>query len=98
MNQPSCSGINNSNTASMDIDTSQNLTSNSNVTTNQLESSTSSVSEQVSDINDYEVQEENNPNINCNNMRNASAMTDRTPMEDTNILNPFHRELQEYFQ
>ncbi|XP_075978306.1 uncharacterized protein LOC142977980 [Anticarsia gemmatalis] len=101
VNQPSCSGLN-TNSTSVEMDNLQNKTNSSNmttITTSQLESSTSS----VSDANDYEVTEEDNSNKcdnNSHNKRHASAMTERLPLDDTTntFFNPFHRELQEYFQ
>ncbi|PZC85620.1 hypothetical protein B5X24_HaOG215890, partial [Helicoverpa armigera] len=97
INQPSCSGINNTTTVSMDSDMPQDKTNSA----SQLESSSSSVSEQISETNDFEPPDENIQNKNNCNMRSVSAMTDK-PYENVDeackMINPFHRELQEYFK
>ncbi|CAB3240228.1 unnamed protein product [Arctia plantaginis] len=97
VNQPSCSGVNVS-SASMDVDNLQNKTNSTNLSSNQLESSTSSASEQVSDGNDYDIPHEDNSIDKCIAKRNASVMTDRCMDETSNIPNLLQRDLQNYFQ
>lgn len=79
----------------METDIQQDKTN----STSQLESSASSVSEQISDANESDPPEEATPNKNECNKRTVSAMTDKPYMEEAcKIINPFHREIQEYFK
>ncbi|KAJ8736591.1 hypothetical protein PYW08_007247 [Mythimna loreyi] len=95
VSQPSCSGIDNT-SASIDVDMPQDK----NHTTTQIESSASSVSEQNSEPNDFDVPEENISMID-RNMRTVAVMTD-APYNNVDdvykMTAPFHRELQEYFK
>lgn len=97
VDQPSCSGIN-LNSNSLNANTQLlNETNNSNETVNQLNTSTSS----ISDSNDNDTLKEDNSKNNAisNDKRNVFAMTDSTSTDEANkVLNPFHRELQQYFQ
>ncbi|CAH0694987.1 unnamed protein product [Spodoptera exigua] len=96
INQPSCSGLNNT-LASMDTDMPLDKTNST-----QLESSAaSSVSEQISEsINDFDTPEENAANKTVTRTVSTTTMTDipYNYMEEVfKLTNPFYRELQEYF-
>lgn len=67
----------------------------------QLESSASSVSEQISESNDFDGLEENAANKSVTRTVSTTTMTEIpfNPIEEAlKLTNPFHRELQEYFQ
>ncbi|CAD0194600.1 unnamed protein product [Chrysodeixis includens] len=90
IDNPNCSGMNTT-SASVDTDTQGNKTN----TTSHVESSASSVSDQISENNDFDAPEDISP---AKNKRNVSALTDKPYEEINKIINPFHRELQEYFK
>lgn len=88
LNQPSCSGTNSFITS--DSQPSQEAV--------EHKSSTSSISEQVSEMNDFDGQECQDECAMDTSVitKNASVMTE-VPQEENNI-NPFHRDLQEFLR
>lgn len=82
----------------MHVDNLQNKTNSTNLNSNQLESSTSSASEQVSDGNDYDIPEEDNLIDTSNTKKSVSVMTDSSMDETSNFPNLLQRDLQNYFQ
>ena len=72
--------------------------------TTQLESSASSVSEQISEVNDFDGQDENIPinTSNCNRTSVAAMTMTDIPYNNVDeayrITTPFQRDIQEYFK
>lgn len=81
----------------MVIDEQKNNKKEENRNSNNFESSVSSASEQISDINEFDATDE--MYVIDASKENTSNVTETTFCKETNVVvNPFHNEMKEYFK